>query len=85
MVDERRDSAANAASNEMLTRTQVAELLQLSLPTVAKLIAGGVIPSIRLGPRSVRVPIVTATLRGKAGCRSGAPISSMRRARSTPS
>lgn len=40
---------------QLLTLSQVAERLQVSLSDVRRKIRAGVLPSIRLGPRQVRV------------------------------
>lgn len=42
--------------SEVLTIAETAELLNLERHAVGKLISAGVIPSIRLSPRVIRVP-----------------------------
>jgi excisionase family DNA binding protein len=41
---------------QLLRPAEVARVLSISRPEVYKLIAAGVIPAVRLGPRCLRIP-----------------------------
>lgn len=50
-------SVGPIAAPQLLTVGQVADVLQLSRRTVQRLIDVGDLPAVRLGPRSLRVPL----------------------------